>query len=343
MKDRDTSLDFARGFAMFLVVLGHTSSIYQNFIYLFHVPLFFIISGTLFKRPESIRIAIYNKWKRLYFPNLKYGLFFLLFHNIFVKWGFYESNSWYSFRDYVKSFIKIICFGNEELGGAMWFLRSLFCVYCLYLLYCFLGRKGKIILSVLIVMIGWYMAYNNILYPLRSVVTIPCIVFPYILIGGGKIVLQVNKMLGAFRYLPIISFIFTGIILTVLSCYISVDLAHLELPNLFLYYIIAIIGLLFVLSGNQLIEKTYIQKMFIYVGKNSIPILALHFLVFKLFTLLYLVITGKELALLSKSLVPSLSDKVFLPIIYAIIGIAMPLFFRRLFKLLKNRILKSNI
>lgn len=40
-------LDIAKGIAIFLMVIGHTSipNVVSNFIYAFHMPLFFIASG----------------------------------------------------------------------------------------------------------------------------------------------------------------------------------------------------------------------------------------------------------------------------------------------------------
>lgn len=56
---RLTYIDIARGIAILLVVIGHLNQFYRNnldisnpkmlsFIYTFHMPLFFIISGMLF-------------------------------------------------------------------------------------------------------------------------------------------------------------------------------------------------------------------------------------------------------------------------------------------------------
>ncbi len=42
-------LDAARGIGILLVLLGHTSPSFGKFIYGFHMPLFFIISGFLYK------------------------------------------------------------------------------------------------------------------------------------------------------------------------------------------------------------------------------------------------------------------------------------------------------
>lgn len=185
-KERDISLDFVRGMGMILVVLGHSLAVYTDFIYLFHVPVFFIVSGALFKSTGNVRADLLKKWKRLYIPNLKYGIIFLLLHNIFVCWGIYDAAGSYEIKDYLKAAAKILCFGNEEMGGAMWFLRSLFFAYCLFLVYAWMKRRlMKASFVILVLCLGWYMVYTGTLFPLRTFITIPCIIFPFILIGGG--------------------------------------------------------------------------------------------------------------------------------------------------------------
>lgn len=185
MKERDISLDFVRGMGMILVVLGHTLGVYTVFIYLFHVPAFFIVSGALFKSTDNIRTDLYKKWRRLYIPNLKYGIIFLILHNVFVSWGIYDATNNYDTRDYLRAAVKVLCFGNEQMGGAMWFLRSLFFAYCLYLMYTWLKSIVlKVSFVALTLCIGWYLVYTGILFPLRTFITIPCIIFPFILIGG---------------------------------------------------------------------------------------------------------------------------------------------------------------
>lgn len=184
---RDISLDFVRGMGMILVVLGHTVSVYMDFIYLFHVPAFFIVSGALFKSTGNIRSDLYKKWKQLYIPNLKYGIIFLLLHNIFVNWDIYDAASSYETRDYMNTAVKILCFGNEEMGGAMCFLHSLFFAYCLFLVYAWMkSRFLKASFVILVFCFGWYMAYTGTLFQLRTFSTIPCIIFPFILMEWVK-------------------------------------------------------------------------------------------------------------------------------------------------------------
>lgn len=62
---RDSTIDIAKGIGIFLVVLGHfavfASPLY-HYIYLFHMPLFFFISG-MFAKPMSIKECLVKNKK----------------------------------------------------------------------------------------------------------------------------------------------------------------------------------------------------------------------------------------------------------------------------------------
>ncbi|MEI3166670.1 MAG: acyltransferase family protein [Lachnospiraceae bacterium] len=53
--NRRSDIDIAKGFALFLVVLGHVVTMHHTifrWIYAFHMPAFFFLSGMTF-RPEK--------------------------------------------------------------------------------------------------------------------------------------------------------------------------------------------------------------------------------------------------------------------------------------------------
>lgn len=49
MKERNVTIDIMKGIGIILMVVGHSGcpSFLRNFIYTFHMPLFFMISGYL--------------------------------------------------------------------------------------------------------------------------------------------------------------------------------------------------------------------------------------------------------------------------------------------------------
>lgn len=49
VRPRLEEVDIQKGLLMILVVLGHSSFSHKNYIYWFHMPVFFFISGFFFK------------------------------------------------------------------------------------------------------------------------------------------------------------------------------------------------------------------------------------------------------------------------------------------------------
>ena len=47
-------VDQARGWSIFLVVYGHNFPVLESYIYSFHVPLFFFISGMFHKKEFTL-------------------------------------------------------------------------------------------------------------------------------------------------------------------------------------------------------------------------------------------------------------------------------------------------
>ena len=113
-------IDSIKGFAILLVVMGHTfhdfkglNMAFIDFIYAFHMPLFFIISGYLgYKKDYNVNQTLFylkNKAVGLIIPFLFFGSIYTLMYN-------YEY---------------ILLFTNSAKMG-YWFTFSLFLIFCLY-------------------------------------------------------------------------------------------------------------------------------------------------------------------------------------------------------------------
>ena len=118
MQQRDTFLDFCKGAAIFLVVLGHVllksmdlrNGLF-NFICLYHMPFFFMLSGYLAWRVKRFDVSFFNKKARtLLLPCFMVGLMFTLINREYDAFIFSEFHDGY------------------------WFLWSLFCIWCLFAL-----------------------------------------------------------------------------------------------------------------------------------------------------------------------------------------------------------------
>ncbi len=86
--NRDKSIDFIKGIAIFLVVLAHClsmSDVVFQFIYSFHMPLFFCISGYLFSAKKKYGDFLITKFKTLIIPYILFFIFSFLVSVLFLN------------------------------------------------------------------------------------------------------------------------------------------------------------------------------------------------------------------------------------------------------------------
>lgn len=131
MKKRDDSIDAMKGIGMFLMVVGHSSISHtlDHFIFSFHMPLFFFISGYFFKiRP--IKEEIINDTKHLLTPYAFTST--LLIFIAFIQSAFSNFTEPY-FQDKLvnclaggQPLIEIPIYGKTLELGPLWFLLALF-------------------------------------------------------------------------------------------------------------------------------------------------------------------------------------------------------------------------
>lgn len=143
---KSDTISIGRGLCIILMVMAHAGSPMwmTRFIYMFHMPFFFIISGYCLKESyfSQTKLFLKKRVKGLYIPYIKWSLLFLLLHNVFFHFHFYDSEYGYvALSDYsqipqklyeVKDFIShgmavlTRMEGHEQLLGGYWFLKELF-------------------------------------------------------------------------------------------------------------------------------------------------------------------------------------------------------------------------
>ena len=112
-------IDWMKAIGMFLIVYGHYFSYGATYIYVFNVPLFFIISGYLYKKETSTKVF----WLKLFYNLIVPMLFLVVIMQLYlltrrILWG---QSSIYEIKDII---INIIIGQQKELG-ACWFIYTL--------------------------------------------------------------------------------------------------------------------------------------------------------------------------------------------------------------------------
>jgi len=141
MQKRYNWIDQARGLSIFLVVYGHNFPATEPYIYSFHVPLFFFISG-MFHPQNTGAAAIKRRAKMILVP------YFIWASALYLFWLFLGRNYGESATmdaSPVKNFIGIFYAqgGGEYMdwGIPLWFLPCIFLVYVLRAMTQRLGNK----------------------------------------------------------------------------------------------------------------------------------------------------------------------------------------------------------
>ena len=145
---RDKTLDIAKGICIILMVIGHSGcpTYLHYFIYMFHMPCFFFISGWLLndRYITDLKTGLIQKAKGSYYPFVKWTLIFLLFHNVFASMHIYENS--YSWQTSMERIVRAFTMtGSEQLLGGFWFLISLFWASIISLLFLSTLSKHEIV------------------------------------------------------------------------------------------------------------------------------------------------------------------------------------------------------
>jgi fucose 4-O-acetylase-like acetyltransferase len=121
---RTNFVDMAKGFAILFVVLGHIASPLGNFIFAWHMPLFFFLSGFFIKSEKKIKDMFWGNFRKLmisFYIFATLGLFLTVLKNILldrVGWNFLDN--------LVGTYLWMDMSLMDHYGLVLWFLPALF-------------------------------------------------------------------------------------------------------------------------------------------------------------------------------------------------------------------------
>lgn len=182
-RNRQDWVDQIKGLAIFLVVYAHNFPVTETYIYTFHMPLFFMVSGFFFPRHFGWD-AVKKRFKTIIIPYFLWAFFLFLFWVVIGKKMGASSNmelsNW-------KNFIGIFYAQGESVymdwGIPMWFLPCMFILFCMYGLLSRLPIIARICASILIVVMGMiYARYSDFRLPWS--VDIACVALFFFFIGN---------------------------------------------------------------------------------------------------------------------------------------------------------------
>lgn len=161
-KERVEWVDMAKGIAMLLVIVGHTDfSIVRHFIYGFHMPLFFILSGYTYRCSTSnndFKRKTKKAFRHLFIPGAVLVVLSQLLH-FFIQ--DYDGTVQQYLLQSVKSLLFFSGVEAKFMGvsidgvGAAWFFMSFFFARTLFdYLHLKLGECQRMVLVAVLTLIG---------------------------------------------------------------------------------------------------------------------------------------------------------------------------------------------
>lgn len=256
-------IDTAKGIAILLVVLEHTTRIDETYVGVIftHIslPLFFCLSGCFFKSEISLSLFLKSKITSLIIPTLFFfwGGCLLYFCLQSIGIHFEIPFRWIYVLDIFRPTEEIYC------NGVVWFLISLFWVYCIFYM------ASRFHNYIILLVFSFLLTLSGIKIPYFIDTSITAIPFFYM----GTLLKRFNilETCKYDKYLYLI--IIIGIIMLVLFSEDN-SMRSNRYKNPYLYHITAISGVLAILALCKKIgDVPLLSSLY---GKYSLIVLGTH-------------------------------------------------------------------
>lgn len=276
MERRISCIDIAKGIGILLVYIGHCDLDYKSslflWIYSFHMPLFFFISGSLFTPPncencknnvyKPIYLYIARKSVSLLFP---YLFFSILYTILYLICSNMPISNWLLFG-----------WGKNPL----WFIPILFFIECLHAFLCSKNRLLIILSSSVLLVLFLYKVETNAWLP-YCISEIPWF---YICFATGFLLKRPVQTMRPNAIATIV--IFTLHIVFLFYIIIPYNSNYRQQDNDFLSYVfrilIGLLGTIGILSLSKLCDSIQSTAWLKWIGKNTLVILCTHYMYIKM-------------------------------------------------------------
>lgn len=302
---RDRCLDVIKALAIIMMVAFHARApkAFSSFGYLFHIGVFFVVSGWFFDFQCSERLMtcvayVKKKMVRLWFPVVFWSFLGVLFHNLLLDWNIisdcgmdtivdvdFVSEKWSSSQLVRQlTYVPFMVADGSQLCGAFWFLQSLFFVttgYCVASWFLSLLRINVLVSQTVVSLILLFVArYANVAHVgyIGGSHTLTAYALLHMGVLFRRFGLNIQKLRGDFvAMIGILCFL----LLLVLRSQGRISLATNSYPSCLFLLVCTSCGY-FLLNSVAAFIPDKIGLLLAYVGQRTMPILILHFAAFKL-------------------------------------------------------------
>lgn len=357
--NRDVTLDIVKGIGILCVVVAHAHAPFSNFVYLFHMALFFMASGYCYNRKYAMedKLTLRFLWKRvkgLWLPFVFWTALFFALNNVFVRLHVYTDDprflelvkgnyvtliGHWSWHDRLAAIKQALIFRTTaQVGGAMWFLGTLFQISVLFVLIDYVLHKlfssreavtlaAQGILSGVFLGLGYY-AYltGGDWYGWERSFSCYCLFYiGYLLKRFHLCDGSIRPMVHAVRGI-------IGVAVLVVALQLGdIEIATNEYVNPAFLLLCSLAGWYMVYEAAYFIAKApFWREGLVVMGQNTLTVLIFHFLCFKIVSFIGLKIQQQPSFLMAAF--PVLYNGGLWWLAYTLVGITVPVLMSLIWK-----------
>lgn len=265
-------IDMAKGYGMFFVIIGHWNIPFiTDYLYAFHIPLFFFLSGVVYSLKKSFFSFFKTKIQRIIIPYICLGIT-VVFANLLFSMGF-----GFGLTDIVKEVGLLVV---QERYTTLWFLACLLILNILmYPLIRFVRSRWQSDFIVSVLCLCGILLWRSGVLVLPWNIDVALVVLPFFY--GGYRLKEMLFSLGHIQkrnFDKIVIATFFGILVWLLNTWNialtgeKVDLFYSNLNIELLTFLAAAIGVAMIV----LFSMSHINCVIKYVGENSLLFFVWH-------------------------------------------------------------------
>ncbi len=255
-------IDIYRAIGIMLMVIGHTAISLTTMTYImsFHMPMFFFISGFLFRGNRPWKPYIIKKFRTLVVPYLSFGI-------IAITIVYFGKPS--VFPQKLSAFL---VYSTEEypLATAMWFLAALFVSNVVYFV---IDRVNNNIIKTLVIVV--LAVFGEVFTHLTNIV-LPYAIGPALVGVGlmhiGRLMRPYEQQLVSLKSYVVIYLAILGAALSLIEGCVSMRSG--TYPNIILFWVVAVINIVVMLNVASFLDKRLKQgpiwQYLVKLGQNAI-------------------------------------------------------------------------
>lgn len=287
--NRVNYIDYAKALGMLTVMWGHIAlGVSATFVYTFHMPLFFFLSGMVYQKEKypQFRIFVKRRIETLLIPYVIYS---------FATWIVWASYSFLLHQPVDSYWMPLVqTFIAQGSGGflvhnvPLWFVT---CLFVIEMVYFFLSRRKdsvNVIICVLLAALGWFLInkvsfFDFTLLPWSLEVVMLALIF-YSL--GNLFVKHIGNE--TFKNVVLKNRFVSWLVVIILFVIVykigvkngRLSMGHSNIGNPIIFYPIALVGTMAMLITSMLLSdllKNFkVNNAITWFGRNSFVAMAIH-------------------------------------------------------------------